>query len=588
MTRVNQLSIQRALVALNWRSRDIDAARLPDAVVLADNSPETSFFYPASVRLPEVAAQISGTLFSYPGDRTRDTDDTPRQTELIPPWDDLEEEAGGADDPDPEETIPLRLPALQDPLPSPRLVDPFTASIGYSLSPTVIADRIYYDDAWEEPADVDFAVAYGGASVRTGGSLVYSSAISSDLLQLSGTLATNAQYRDVYDRNSELTDEQWESLETQAWNFTSFNATNNLTLRARPFVASRLWSASSFAYSLNLLLYQIAFDEVAGGEPRWRNERFEWEEDFVRQHQIEATAAIDVADTQSLRVTAALPPRDERYTAGLSLRVDPVALTLGTGVRRPDEWVYEPLTANASFTPADGYSLTNTLSYNLEDEELTSHRTSLAAGPASASFEMRTTEGFEFAGPATGWEPDGEVRLRPTSARFALSANPDIEPLWRNRIVASLDADLSLESNLLRFSLATTVLVHRFLRVSLQTTSSNAQTYVYFPSLAERVGREPRNVIVDLLRSFNFFNRADREESGFNLQTIQFDALHDLGDWDLTVSYSGRPELETAPDLSRSYEWRGRLALTLQWRPIRELSTSIGVDDEEITFGADS
>jgi hypothetical protein len=140
----------------------------------------------------------------------------------------------------------------------------------------------------------------------------------------------------------------------------------------------------------------------------------------------------------------------------------------------------------------------------------------------------------------------------------------------------------------LRFSLATTVLVHRFLRLSLQTASANSQTYVYFRPLAERVGREPRNVLVDLLRSFNFFNRDDRVQSGFNLQTIRFDALHDLGDWDLTVSYSGRPELETAADLSKSYEWRGRLSLTLQWRPIKELSTSIGVDEEEITFGADS
>ncbi|MFW6312706.1 MAG: hypothetical protein ACOC2N_02345, partial [Spirochaetota bacterium] len=597
LERVNQFSIQRALVALNWRSREIDSALLPEGVVLADDSPETSFFYPTSIRLPEVAALLSGTLFSYPADRKRaeDDDEQSQQPRLITPWDDREEGAADADDLDPEDEVPLMLPAPQQPLPSPQLAAPLTASIGYSLSPTVIADRIYFDDAWEQPSDVDFAVAYGGASARLGGSLIYASSLASRLLRLNGTLATNAQYRDVYDRNPELDEGQWESLQTQAWSFTSFAATNNLTLQTSPFPASRLWSGSNLAYSLNLLLYRVVFDEVVSGQPEWRTERFEWEEDSVRQHQLQATAALSLADTQSLRVTAALPPRDERYTATLSLRGDPVALTLGTGVRRPDEWVYEPLTANASITLSDEYSLANTLSYDLEAEELTSSRTSLSAGPASAEFEVRTTEGYEFAGPATGWEPDGEVRLRPASARLALSAEPDLEPFWRNRVLASLESALSWESSLirftessLRFSLGTTVLVHRFLRLSLQATSANSQSYVYFRPLAERVGREPRNVFVDFLKSFNFFDRADRVESGFNLQTMRFDALHDLGDWDLTVSYSGRPELETAPDLTRSYEWRGRLALTLQWRPIKELSTSISVDEEEITFGADS
>ncbi|HKJ86223.1 MAG TPA: hypothetical protein VKA06_09105, partial [Spirochaetia bacterium] len=90
ITWVNQFSIQRALVALNWRSREIDPALLPEDVVLADNSPESSFFYPASLRLPELSAVLSGTFFSYPGGGVEDEERVPRESELIAPWDDPE------------------------------------------------------------------------------------------------------------------------------------------------------------------------------------------------------------------------------------------------------------------------------------------------------------------------------------------------------------------------------------------------------------------------------------------------------------------------------------------------------------------
>jgi hypothetical protein len=351
------------------------------------------------------------------------------------------------------------------------------------------------------------------------------------------------------------------------------------------------------SYSLQLLLYRIAFDEIVDEEPLWAYDAITWDDEFVRQHQVQGTVSLDAAGSHSLQLTAALPPQTEQYGARLNLGFIPVSLSLGSGVRReePDgEWLVDPFTANATIEPWEEIRLANSLSYDVEADELSVNRTTLTAGPASAQFELRTAEGYTFGGTGVGWEPDGQVSLRPTQASFGLSLDSDMEPLWHNRVLIDAGADLSWQSSLtrftessLRFSFSGSVVIHEFLRFSLQTSSLNSQSYVYVPDLARTVGREPRNILVDLARSFNFFSRADRLASGFNLQSIQLNAVHDLGDWDLTVGYRGQPEIVETED-SRAYEWRGTLDVKLQWRPIKELTTSITVDPDEISFEGDS
>jgi hypothetical protein len=593
---ISQLSLQRALVSLNWRSRTIPATLLPDDARLADSSPEASFFYPDSLRAPELSATISGTIFEFPGRPrpARDEEEDDRE-ELIPPWREGEEEQR-ADALPSAPSGPFRLPEPQPALPSPQLPQPIRADLGYSFAPTLIVDRTYHDDDWEQPSDVDFSVAYGGASARLTGSLGYGAGFSADALRLDGSLSASGQYRTVFDRNPDLPDARWESLRLQAWDFTSFSTRNNLTITAQPLRELELWSASSLSYTADVVLYRVVFDSVVGGDPTWLTESIAWDEEFIRRHQLQATAQLELRERQSLQVTAALPPLDERYSGRLSLRVAPLSLSLSAGVRRPEEeLVYDPINGSAALSPWENVTLSDSLTYDVENERVTNNTTALNAGPLSAEFEMQTSEGYTFGGPGIGWEAEGEERLRPSSASIGVSLDSDFEPWWKNRIVAAMGAELSWSSSLtrftessLRFGFTGSLLIHRFLRMSIQTASSNSQSYVYIDPLAREVGREPRNVLVDLLRSFNFFNRQDRLESGFNLQSIRFDAIHDLGDWDLTIGYRGSPQLQTAPDGTRSYEWRGSLDITLQWRPIAELSTSIRVDEEDISFGDDS
>ncbi len=599
ITRMDRLAVQRAVAAMTWRSREIPQQLLPLEVARADDSPQAAFFYPTSIRLPELSLAVAGTLLDYPGRPVAPEPITavPVTPGIVAPWDRSDEAGNGQ----PESTPPavLVVPPIQPALPAPRLPDPFSARIGYSVSPLLIVDQVFFDEPWVEASDVDYGIAYGGASVRATGSLTHTSGIRSDMLRSEGTLGTSVQYREVFNRNPELAQTTWNSLERQAWSFTSFSATHNFTARMRPLRRSRLWSDSSLSYTANLLLYQYVLDEVIDQEPVWKSEPIEWDARFFRQHQVQATAALGLANTQSLQATAALPPLDERYAGTLSLRFPPVSATASTGVRKPEEtWVYDPLAASATIAPASGLSLSGSLSYDLENEWFTFYRTNLRAGPLTAEYEARRSVGYRFVQPggdAIGWVAEGEPQLRPASARVAVALASDFDPFWRNRVLAAVNASLAWNTSLLRFTESSfrfafrgSLVVHRFMRLSLETVSVNSQGYVYIPRLAREVGREPRGVIEDLLRSFNIFNRNDRVRSGFDLQSIRLSTLHDLGDWDLSVGYTGSPRLETAEDGTRAYQWRGSLDLKLQWRPIRELSSSVTIDEDAIVFGSDS
>jgi hypothetical protein len=110
--------------------------------------------------------------------------------------------------------------------------------------------------------------------------------------------------------------------------------------------------------------------------------------------------------------------------------------------------------------------------------------------------------------------------------------------------------------------------------------------YRYVPSLADRVGVEPKNGFVDLTRSFNFFDIEDRRASDFNLKRVDIEAVHYLGDWVLTFEYSGLPEQVEGADGRDRFEWRREFAIFLEWVPIPELNTDVQVTDEEgVTYG---
>ncbi len=108
--------------------------------------------------------------------------------------------------------------------------------------------------------------------------------------------------------------------------------------------------------------------------------------------------------------------------------------------------------------------------------------------------------------------------------------------------------------------------------------------YQYIPSLAEEVDRTWRNPLVDLLKSFNFLHTKDRYESYFKLTSISLEAIHHLDDWDLTISYTGTPELLTRANGRQEFRWNGIFGIFLQWKPIPAIKSEFRYDESGLTY----
>ena len=72
--------------------------------------------------------------------------------------------------------------------------------------------------------------------------------------------------------------------------------------------------------------------------------------------------------------------------------------------------------------------------------------------------------------------------------------------------------------------------------------------------------------------SYRFFQpgQVGREESNFNLRSFSIQAVHDLGDWQLTVDYAGTQELE-----GTSYVLTPTFTIVIEWLPIPEIKRVI-------------
>jgi hypothetical protein len=261
-----------------------------------------------------------------------------------------------------------------------------------------------------------------------------------------------------------------------------------------------------------------------------------------------------------------------------------------------DDLRFEPVSVSQRLALGERASLSQSTIYNVEERYFERLTLGLGGELGSADLQLRRSRDLVFdeayieEGRSSPWIEIGEEALRPASAQAGISYNVPSLSFWRNRITLDTSVRSNVQANLQRFTESNLSFraqldlgIHEFLELSLSSTSQNDFLYRYIPVLAARVEREPRSMLGDLLRSFNFFNREAREESFFNLQTLSLSATHRLGDWDLVISYSGRPELreETSPP---EYEWDTELSITVQWRPLPELKSEVTYEDDEVQY----
>jgi lipopolysaccharide assembly outer membrane protein LptD (OstA) len=607
---VERLSLSRLEVSARWLSRTIPDGELPPEIASADRSPESEFYFPESLVLPSIGLSASGTLVEgevgqrQPDRPTEDEEGADRnqanETDgeapeedagppppLKPPWDQPGEET------EPEMDLgggEVRPPEIRGDMQGIVTRVPLAYELGYTLRPTLRVDNEFLDQEWELPEQVDFEYEYSTLTTNntlTGG---YRLDFFDRLFEIDGTARGNGKYRELYNE-WDPDDPGIENLRLDSFNYNSLTAENDVTARTYPVQENAYIGDSNLSYTLNATYFRRVYDgQDAFDDPIYKNEFIDWTTEYVSSHNVAGDLRVDYWNaTQSLRVVGNLPPLDNRYNGTLTLVTGPLTSRVqASALRENDEWTYDPLRVTETLSLGDDVTLRERFVYDIEEDRVDSSETSLQLWWLTGNYRAEYTSGYEFDPESRTFEERENEAFRPVEAAAGVNIDYQTDPLWKQRIAFGVGVDSDLRMDLQRFTQSSldfrfslSASVHEFLDLSVSSTSSNGLVYRYIPSLADRVGVEPKNPIADLGRSLNFFDIDDRRSSDFNLKRVSVRATHYLGDWVLNFEYSGLPEQVEGDDGRDRFEWRREFAIFLEWLPIPELNSDIEITDEE-------
>ncbi len=587
------LQISPIATTLAFSSKSIPSSELPPERRDALDSPMAYFYAPDSLVAPDIGVRLSGTILQFPiADRS--TSQTPGgqvgENPLRPPW----ENPPPSDDT--PEAPPAQPPGIRGSLPVGSAPGEPRFSLGYQVAPAINLTHRFSSPEWSLPEEVDYTMQQSNATLRGSASLSYRLSLVENIFGLTGSTGFSGQYRAYFNRGAAVADATWESLRLQAARFNSLGLTSDLRLNALPVAYLPVVSRTSLNYDISTVLLRTDYDsQDDNNNPVFVTETIDWTDEFIRSHSAGANIVADLEPgTQSLRITAALPPLTGRFSGSLSSAIGPVTLGAGISVRQSasDEtsWTWDPLGIQAALR-IGALQVNQTASLDVEAPSLDLLSTTLSYQGISARAQFRRTTGFAFGGIGVGWVPDGVEEFRAVSASTTASVPIIDETYWRNRIGLSFNLNAGVNLSFLRFTdsslsfgLNLELSIHEFMDLRFSSQSQNAFIYQYIPDLANQVGRPSRSFFLDLLRSFNFFDVQDRIDSDFNLQRLTIGLVHYMGDWDLSVDYSGTPRLETDDAGNRRFVWADSLSISLAWKPIPEIKSDVTLDEDTVSF----
>ncbi len=622
---VSGLSLTRLNTDLSWVSK---AALDEDGSPLSAYDPERKFFHPDRLTIVDVTATARGSLFSWPPKPKPARATAQGTTEkgwaagsdglpLPPPRSpsttakDGATEDEGRDSPSaPAEEGPrFRLRDASTELPSQSAPSsaPTTFSVGWSLTPYALLERRFLSAPWNRVTDIDFqgTPLYDTRSWRVNGDVNAQASVLGGFLGGTATLTALAQDQDrinATDDPAYLTQAALEALRLQDYRYRNTKLSGSLSLTSSPLKGIDLLSSSSLRYSLTALLYNEAFKELSGATPVYQVTTPSWTKESITAHSLAATlSAHPLGWSESLSLGADLPPRTPAYNGSLSLQAWTLNASASLRVYQNEAtqaWTWDPFTPSISWRPHPSISLTGSYGWNLMEGRPLSGSASLSLWSFTSIFSLAWAQNQILRIP-TGWEtvPDSWA-LRPSAVTASWNSpqSPEIR-MWKDRVALKGSVNTSLSMNLQRFTESVfnftfngSASIEDFLTLNLSTNSQNAAVYRYLVGLpgfeVQGAELEPINPLVDLLKSFNFFqgDKRDRKASNFKLKSINLTLSHRLHDWDLAFGLTGKPVLVTAQDGSRRYEFKPEWNLSLNWKDIPEIKAKAAWANDSLTI----
>lgn len=390
---------------------------------------------------------------------------------------------------------------------------------------------------------------------------------------------------------------------------------NSNSVVLRPFVYVPFISDTSVSWNSNIKLYRRKFLSTAtADDPEWEELFADWEdEESVTVNSVSAdvrASELENKFTQSLKFESVMPPLLKKYTATLSLGFPYVSASLSTGfqesrgelkagvVKTSDttlknkdyekEWKKSPLNQSLSISLFNSkLKISESFSYNLEDDNPDSLKISASAFGLNLSYVMSYVKGYDF-DKDNGWQIRSEKEFLPYSLSASYSLPSKTYYQWFNRITITPSLSTSVVADLLRptnsyllFSPSIKFKIHQFWELSFSATSRNSVLYWYFHNeegdLYSDWGGFPGNVFSDLINSFRFDDDSKREKSGFKIKSFNMSMSHDLHDWKFNMTMKIEPRVITENGKKR-YDFKPYITIGVVWNPMESMKTSI-IDD---------
>ncbi len=381
-------------------------------------------------------------------------------------------------------------------------------------------------------------------------------------------------------------------------------------------------------------MYQIALTGLDPYNPVTTTSGPAWTSDAISEHSVASNLALTTpATSDSLAVTLQLPPLVPTLTSRLDASGGDLRGSVQGGFAAPPGgFQYQPLVVDASIdTGAGGASASpqwwsstsstgtatasptgtsapapSTSTTSTSTTSGTNQPPVLLTAPTSAPASFTASEELQFdVGGSVLTRSTSEIgyaglagvfvaqnfgtpnQLVPSTGKVGYEGTANPMYYWKDRIVLvpGLKTHWYLNfqnyiDNLFDFSPSLTFKIYKSLDVTFSSLSTNTRTYLYIPGWS---GLPWVNPLTDLLDSFNFANTADRQRSGFKIQTLSLKAVQHFPDWDVSVQYQASPQLitHTNPQTLAQYvqnEWTPTFSIQVQWNAVSEVKSNIHQD----------
>jgi hypothetical protein len=594
-------------------------ASIAEDPALLAYDPRQQFFYPSVFRPIDFAASLQGTLFGQPaqaipstaakaaGEATAGSPGAPTPpANLRNPWD-VESDAAAKPEVPPDKiavdaTMAATSPGADFRLPTrapdaaPAQPSAWSESANWSFLPSMFVEDRYQSDPWNSPSDINYSLLYSLYSYRLAASLDTSAAYG-DLFSSSLGLSYTDQNQQRPILNTDPNSAASYALADDLYNVRRVGESAKMTFK--PFTSSWLWSATSLSWDMDSTIYGYQYDS---GSSAFRESWLSWDPTMITAHNVSLNLAARPGGlTQSLSLTANLPPLLDSYTGILSLDAGLASLRIQSRMYKQAtdaDFSYDPITTSISVGKSPGPLLSDNFVYDTVGVGPVSNSTSFSWGPLSASLAENQTLSYKPV-VGSGWVSYGDQTFAPTDLSLGLkpqwgsaesAASSSTATIW------SLIPNLALTQSLVRFSdstlifgLTASVKVSDQFSLTFSSQSQNSAAWRYyagaFSSQLSSGGFSAQtfqvNPLTDILDSLMIWDSDKLQTSLFKLKSLSIKAVRDLHDWTLSVEVSTMPLYNA---ISNNYSLDTSISVVLAWKDIQNIKTTITKDSTGISY----